>query len=319
MKFKVVIPQTIAEVGIKYLKEHDCEVLIGDENIETEHLKTMLKDADGALIRTAHYTAEVLSCAKRLKVLGRFGVGLDRVDLEYCKKNNIMVVIAPGANSNAVAEHTIMFILMLARNAVIQDENTRNGNYNARNTVVSHDVIGKTLTVLGYGHIGKLVAQKAHDGLGMKIVIYGHHISQDKLPDYIQVVDSFYEAVSLGDFVSVNIPGSAENDGIINEKFFAAMKSSAYVINCARGSLQNEHDLAVALKSHTIAGAALDVSRMEPNIITDELWSIRENLILTPHTAALTEETNNATALLAAEGIVDVLHGKKPKFPAKGF
>ena len=319
MKFKVVIPQTVAEVGIKYLEDHDCEVVIGNENIEAEHLKELLKDADGALIRTAYYSADVLASAKKLKVLGRFGVGLDRVDLEYCKKNDIMVVIAPGANSNAVAEHTIMFILMLARNAVIHDENTRNGNYNARNTVASYDVIGKTLTILGFGNIGKLVAQKAHDGLGMKIVAYGHHITQAQVPEYVKVVDSFYDAVALGDFVSVNIPGSPQNTGIINKKFFATMKPNAYVINCARGSLQNEEDLLEALKNHRIAGAALDVSREEPNNIKDELWSIKNNLILTPHTAALTVETNNATALLAAKGIVSVLQGKKPEFPAPGF
>ena len=106
-------------------------------------------------------------------------------EIDYCKAHGIMVTVAPGANSNSVAEHTIMFILMLARHAVVQDENTRNGNYNARNTIAGHDVIGKTLAILGLGRIGRLVAEKAHFGLGMEIVAFDPYVPQEKAPEYV--------------------------------------------------------------------------------------------------------------------------------------
>ena len=319
MSFKVVIPQPVVPCGVEYLKENGIEVVVGNGSTDAAYLKEMLKDADGLLCRTASYTADVLSAAKNLKVIGRFGVGLDNIDLDYCKKNGITVTIAPGANSNSVAEHTIMFILMLARKAVIQDENTRNGNYEGRNTIPGNDVLGKTVAILGLGRIGRLVAQKAHDGLGMNIVAYDPYVPQEKAPEYVKMVGDFYECVGLGDFVSIHMPALPEYDGVINNRFFEAMKPTAYVINCARGALQNEDDLCAALKAHKIAGAALDVSRQEPNDIRDELWSLRENLILSPHNAGLTVETKDAMAFLAAEGIVDVLNGRKPKHPAPGF
>ncbi len=134
MAFKIVIPQPVVDEGVQFLKERGCQVVVGNGNTDPEYLKSMLADADGLIARTAVYSADVLAAAPRLKAIGRFGVGLDNIDLEYCKEHNIMVSIAPGANSNSVAEHTIMFILMLARHAIVQDENTRNGNYEARKT-----------------------------------------------------------------------------------------------------------------------------------------------------------------------------------------
>ena len=319
MKFKVVIPQPVVDSGVRYLKENDCEVLIGNGSTDAEYLKSILADADALLARTASYPAEVLSAAKKLKVIGRFGVGLDNIDLDYCKKHNIMVTVAPGANSNAVAEHTIMFILMLARNAIVQDENTRNGNYESRNTLPGHDVIGKTLTILGMGRIGRLVAKKAHDGLGMNIVSYDPVVTQEAAPEYVKMVGDLYEAVGMGDFVTINIPVTPKDDKMINKKFFAAMKPTAYLINVSRGLLQDEDEMAAALKARDIAGAALDVSRKEPNDINDPLWQVRDNLIVSPHNAGLTVETKDAMALLAAQGIVSVLNGEKPEYPAPGF
>lgn len=319
MAFKVVIPQPVVEEGVNFLKDKGCDVVIGTGNTDPEYLKNLISDADALIVRTANYSADVLSAAKKLKAIGRFGVGLDNIDLDYCKEHNIMVSIAPGANSNSVAEHTIMFILMLARKAVIQDENTRNGNYEARNTIPGNDVFRKTLTVLGLGRIGRMVAQKAHDGLGMNIVAYDPFVSQDNAPDYVTMVTDFYEAVGMGDFVSIHMPATKEFENIINMKFFKAMKPTAYIINNARGSLQDEDDLVYALKNHIIAGAALDVSKDEPCVITDELWSIRENLIVSPHNAGLTVETKIVMAMLAAEGAWDALNGKLPKYPAPGF
>ncbi|MGN0838611.1 MAG: hydroxyacid dehydrogenase [Pyramidobacter sp.] len=319
IKPKVMIPEPIVPLGIQYLKDHGCEVITGSGKMDPACLKEFIKNADGLLVRTAPYTAEVLSGGRNIRVIARFGVGLDNIDLEYCRAHNIMVTIAPGANSNAVAEHTVMFILMLARNAVVQDENMRNGNYSARNTLPGHDVFGKTLAILGFGRIGRLVAQKAHDGLGMKIVAYNRHTPKEKVPDYVRLTDSFYEAVKLGDFVSVHIPALPENEGIINAEFLRMMKPGAYLINCSRGTLQNEDDLAYALTNHIIAGAALDVSRDEPNHICDRLWLIRENLICSPHNAALTVEAKDAMAVLAAQGIISVLNGEAPRYPAPGF
>ncbi len=319
MAFKVVIPQPVVDEGVNFLLENGCEVVVGTGNTDPEYLKSIIADADAIVARTATYSADVLSAATKLKAIGRFGVGLDNIDLEYCKEHNIMVSIAPGANSNSVAEHTIMFILMLARKAVIQDENTRNGNYEARNTIPGNDVFGKTLTILGLGRIGRMVAQKAHDGLGMKIVAYDPYVSQENAPEYVTMVTDFYEAVGMGDYVSLHMPATKEFENIMNKKFFETMKPTAYVINNARGSLQDENDLVDALKNHTIAGAALDVSKDEPCIITDELWSIRENLIVSPHNAGLTVETKIAMAMLAAEGVWDVLNGREPKYPAPGF
>ena len=319
MAFKVVIPQPIVPTGVEYLKAHGCEVVVGNGDMSAEYLKQIVVDADALLIRTATYSAEVLSAAKNLKVIGRFGVGLDNVDLEYCRANDIVVTIAPGANSNSVAEHTIMFILMLARKAIVQDGNTRSGNYEGRNTNPGNDVQGKTLAILGMGRIGRLVAQKAHDGLGMKIVSYDPVVTQEMAPEYVTMVDQLHEAVTMGDFVTVNIPVAPKDGRMINKAFLASMKESAYLINVSRGSLVDEDALAEALRDHKIAGAALDVYQDEPYGIAEKLAVIRDNLILTPHSAGLTVEAKEEMALRAAQGIVSVMRGERPEFPAPGF
>jgi len=315
MAYKVVIQQSISDPGINFLKEKGYDVVIGDGKTDIETMKKAVEDADALLIRTAPYPKEVLECAKKVKVIGRMGVGLDNVDLDYCKKNGIWVTIAPQANSNAVAEHTIGFVFAAAHQTVMMHAETKAGHWDVRNTKKGRDVIGKTIGLVGFGRIGSLVAKKAALGLEMNIVAYDPYLSKDKAPEYVTMVDTIDELLAQSDFVSIHMPATPQTTGMVNKDFLSKMKPTAVLINCARGAIVNETDLYEALKNKIIASAALDVMVDEPANIMNPLFTL-DNVTISPHNAGLTYETMDAMGLHAAMGIDDVLNGRIPQWPA---
>lgn len=314
MSYKIAIPQPITNPGREYLINRGYEIIDGDGNTEFSTLKALLADADGLLARTADYPAEVLSAGERLKVIGRHGVGTDNLDLNYCRQNGIWVAIAANANANAVAEHTIGFILTASHRLAYLDRETRIGNWEVRNKSQCRDVIGKKLAVLGMGRIGRLVAQKAALGLEMQVLGYDPYCNQSQFPDYITWVTSMEEAVSQADFVSLHMPSSPETDNLVNREFLTNMKKTAYLINCARGAVVDEKALLWALENHEIAGAACDVFLKEPASAENPLFAL-DNITVSPHSAALTIEAMNNMGLEAAQAIDSVLSGRIPNSP----
>ena len=317
MKYKVIIPEDITEPGKDYLRKNNCEVVVLNST-EAEVLEKEGAEADALLARTAKYPREILSKMPKLKVIGRHGVGYDNIDMDFCNKNKIWVTITPNANANAVAEHTIMLLLACARNLLYQNQEVKKGNWNSRNQVKGEEVNEKVIGIVGCGRIGKQVAQKAVLGLGMKAIGYDPYLGKDINPENIEMVDSVETVFKTADFISLHLPETGETKRMVNEKLLSMMKPTATLLNCARGGIIDEVALYNALKEKRIHAAGVDVLAEEPFDKGHKFMEL-ENMVITPHNAALNVETMNKMGLDAAAGIVDVLNGKTPAWAVSKF
>ena len=187
-------------------------------------------------------------------------------------------------------------------------------HFESRNRTKGVEVDGKTLGLIGCGHIGRLVAQKAALGFGMKVVGYDAYAKPENMPEYIQLVDTPEEVYRQADFLSLHVPLTPDTRDMVNKEVFAMMKPTAIVLNCARGGVINEADLYQAVVDGSIAGAGLDVFEDEPINPQNPLYTL-DKVIVTPHDAALTFEAADRMGLHAAQGIVEVLQGKKATWP----
>ena len=313
MALKVVIPQDITEPGKKFLKEKGYEVVIGSGAIDSESVKKAIADADGILARTAPLNADILAAAPKLKVIGRHGIGVDNIDVDYCTKHGIWVTFAPNSNAISVAEHTVGFLIAAAHNYAFMDKSTREGNWEVRNQRKCYDLNGKTVGVIGLGRIGRMVAEMCLSAFKMKVLGFDAFLKPDQFPKGVEA-SSIDEIFAKSDFVTVHVPATPETKGLINAKRLSTMKKTAFLVNCARGEVANEKDLYEALKNNVIAGAALDVFEVEPAKADNPLFKL-DNVIVTPHNAALTQESMDRMGLHAAMGIDAVLSGGTPEWP----
>ena len=318
MAHKVIIPEDITEPGKEFLRSKGYEVVVVDGNT-SEAFEKEAKDADALLARTAKYPKEILEKMPNLKVIGRHGVGFDNIDMDYCNEKKIWVTITPTANSNAVAEHTIMLVLACARNLVYQNRQLLLGNgWKTRNSCKGQEVAGKTIGIVGCGRIGKQVAKKAALGLDMKVIGYDPVIPADVELENIERVATIEEIFEKADFVSLHLPETPQTKKMINKSLLSLMKPTACLINCARGGIVDEDDLYEALSEHKIHGAGVDVLTQEPFDKDSRLLKL-DNMIVTPHDAALNVETMNKMGLDAAKGIYEVFEGLKPSWPVSKF
>jgi D-3-phosphoglycerate dehydrogenase len=224
------------------------------------------------------------------------------------------VTFAPESNANTVAEHAIGCILALARNFIQLDRETRAGNFSIRDKLFGSDLAGKTLGVVGLGKIGRRVAQKAGRGFEMKVVGYDPFLKPEQMTEFATPAASMDEVFSSADFLTLHIPGGASNKGAVGQKQFGLMKKTAFFINASRGDIVDESALIEALRNGAIAGAAIDVFEKEPPQKDNPLMSM-SNVLLTPHNASQTRECMIRMALHAAQGIDEVLSGKRPTWP----
>ncbi len=310
MSFKVLVPQDITSGGKEYLQERGYEVVIGSASDEDTICKEV-EDCDALLVRTARYSRRIMESGKKLKVISRFGAGIDNIDIESATELGIQVTNAPIANSNSVAEHAISLLLGCAKNLVFQDFQTRKGNWESRNITQSIEVQGKILGLIGLGYIGRSVARKASNGLGMEVIGYDAYASRDQIPDNIDVRETVEEVFREADFISLHVPSTPETRNLVSKKNISLMKNTAILINCARGDVLNEKDLYEALVDGTIRGAGLDVFQEEPASSGNKLFEL-ENVLVSPHNAALTYEAMDRMGIHAAMGIIGVLEGREP-------
>ncbi|PID55838.1 phosphoglycerate dehydrogenase [candidate division KSB3 bacterium] len=313
MAQNVLIPQPIAEEGRQYLRDRGYNVKTGSAH-SVEVMKEEVKGCCAILIRTALLPAEVLRAGKELRVIGRHGVGVDNIDIAAATELGIHVTNAPESNSNSVAEQTLGLMLACARNYSLCNREIRKGNFAIRDQVHGVDMQGKTVGIIGLGAIGSRVAQKAILGFDMKVIAYDPYVTQEHVPANVVVMESWEDIFQTADFITLHLPASPHTTGCIGKKEFELMKSTAYLINAARGELVNEADLIEALQQKTIAGAGLDVFEQEPPV-RDNLLLELDNVMLTPHNASLTKECMIRMAVHAAMGIDDVLSGRAPKWP----
>jgi D-3-phosphoglycerate dehydrogenase len=310
---RVLIPQDVSEEGKEYLRQHGCEVIMGS-GITVDALKKDIADCDALLARTEIIPAEVLEAAPRLKVVGRHGVGVDNIDIKRAEELGIYVTNAPESNAGSVAEHTIGLIIACSRFYIKCNQELRNGNFEVRNQVRGFDVEGKTLGLIGVGRIGAKVANKAFNGLGLKVIACDPYIEKGNVPPEVERMVGWEDLFRSADFVSLHLPSVEETKGIVGRSEFNLMKSTAFLINTARGDLIDEQELVAALRKGKIAGAGLDVFEKEPPQPASPLLSLT-NVVATPHNAALTWECSARMAVHAAMGIVEVLSGNKPTWP----
>ncbi len=311
MKYKVLIPQEVSVKAINYLEANDCECICLHD-CSVENMCKYVGDCDAILARTADFNQVVLEKGIKLKIVARHGAGLDNIDLDYAREKGIVITNTPGANSNSVAEHTIALMLACAKNIPYFDKITREGDWVKRDTEKTIDVSGKTLGLIGFGRISGLVAKKAALGFDMNVLVYRTH-RDTPLSEYIQEAENMEEVLSQSDFVSFHMPLRPDTENIINKETLGLMKESAYFINMARGGNVDEDALYDILKSHKIAGAAIDVFKMEPPGADNKLFEL-DNLIVSPHNAAHSYDSMDRMAYNAATEIIKVLNGKKPQW-----
>jgi len=274
-----------------------------------EELKEQIASAKAIVVRNGTLVnEELLDAAPNLKVVARMGVGLDTIDVEACKARGVEVCPSIGANAVSVAEYVIATAMILLRGPTyFATKDVASGAWDRPKFAGSTEIAGRVMGIVGFGSIGQVVGQKAR-GMGMDVIAYDAMMPDDHpaWTDARRV--SLDDLVAEADVVSLHCPKLPETIDLIDERQFKRMKPDAVLVNSARGGIVNEADCAEALRSGQIAGAALDTLDVEP--ITPEVGAIFqgiENLILTPHVAGVTKESNRRIAEVAAENVRRVL------------
>ena len=313
MSYTVLIPQDIVDEGKKYLIERGYKIKMG-KGASVAEIVEDVADCDAILARTAPFSREVIEAGKKLKVIARHGVGCDNIDVEAATERGIWVTFTPEANASSVAEYTIGMIIALARYFFPGDQACRTGAWELRNKFPAIDLEAKTLGLVGAGRVGTKVAQKAVFGLGMKVLVFDPYVKEIQGLREAKIVNDPAVIFQESDFVSLHVPATPETKGMFGKKYFHMMKGGAFLINAARGEIVNEKDLYEVLQEKRIAGAALDVFDPEPPNKDNPLFTL-DNVILSPHNAALTREAVARMAIGAAIGIDEVLSGAIPRWP----
>lgn len=270
--------------------------------LNEDELAPLLQDCDGYIAGLDFVTAKAISEANRLKVISRYGAGVDRVDLEAAKARGVTVCNTPGANAQAVADLAFGLMLALARKIPLLDRKTKAGEW-VRSTGM--ELYGKTLGILGLGAIGKGVAARAA-GFHMRVTAYDPFINETYAKEHGIAAVSFEEALSA-DIISLHLPLTQETRHIIGRKEMESMKPGALLINTARGGLIDEEAACALLKSGHLGGLGLDAYEVEPP--TASPLAEMEQVIMTPHTASHTLEATAAMADMSVQNLIDVLTG----------
>ncbi len=306
---KILVSDNIHKAGIEILEtEAEVEVATG---LSKEELIEKIKNKDALLVRSAtKVTADVIEAAERLKVIGRAGVGVDNIDLEAATKHGIVVVNAPEASSITVAEHTMGLILSLARRIPFAHSSLKANKWEKKK-FLGIEIRGKTLGVIGLGRIGSQVAKKAK-AFEMEVIAYDPYVTEKHAKNLTVKIVSLDELLSKSDFITLHIPLTDKTKGLIGKKEIQKMKDGAYLINCARGGIVDEKALYEGLKSGKLAGAALDVFEKEPPI--DNPLLTLDNIVVTPHLGASTQEAQIFASVVACREVLKVLRNEPPKY-----
>ncbi len=304
---KIVISEFMDQTAIDGLKK-DFQVVYDPGLVDQpDLLLAELKTADAVIVRNrTQIRGPMLANAEKLSVIGRLGVGLDNIDIETCKTRQIRVLPAQGANNTAVAEYVIASIFILFRKAYQSAQEMVGGQW-PRTTLMGNETAGKILGVIGYGAIGRETCKKAK-AMGMGVAAY--HPSLPVGDPAWQGVESmgFEELLATVDVISLHLPLTKDTRHMMDAKAIAGMKKGALLINTARGGVMDENALVAAMKSGQIGGAAIDVFEDEPlNTKMGQKFKGISNLILTPHIAGVTKESNIRVSALTVENIRNAL------------
>jgi D-3-phosphoglycerate dehydrogenase len=306
--FKILVSDPLSEEGLKILREvKEFNVEVKTE-LKPDLLKEAIKDCDALIVRSAtKVTKEVIESAGKLKAVGRAGVGLDNVDLEAATQKGIIVMNTPAGNTISTAEHTMSMILALSRNIAQANASVKKGEWK-RSKFMGVELYGKVLGIVGLGRIGSAVAKRAAS-FGMKVLAFDPFLSREAAENLGIEAAELKDLLSRADYITVHTPLTEETKHVISTNEFAAMKKGVRLINCARGGIIDEEALVSAIKEGKVAGAAMDVFEQEPIPPESELLKL-DNIVLTPHLGASTEEAQVNVAVEVAEIVRDCLLGR---------
>ncbi len=308
---KVFLTENIHPDAVAFLQEN-FEVVQGTSTQSSE----IIRQAQGCaaiLIRSAKITAEIMDAIPTLKVVAKHGMGVDNIAVEHATEKGILVVNAPYSNLNAVAEHIVMLLLALSKRTVWMDKLTRAGGFKERNTYKTIELRGATVGIIGLGKISRLVVKKL-SGFEMNILTSDPYVKQDDVGDLPVTMVPPEEVYAKSDFVIVHTSLFPSTFHLVGAEQFRAMKPTAFIINAARGPVIDEAAMIEALHSGEIAGAGLDVFEQEPPAEDNPLFTM-DNVILSPHNAALSDGALRAMAMDSAQGITEYLTGKPVTYP----
>ena len=307
----VVLAGVIHPAGMALL-ESEARVVIA-EDLSEAGVVAAGQEAEAILFRIKPAcTDRLMTSCRRLKVVGRYGVGLDTVDLPAASRLGIAVVHAPGSNSDSVAEHAIMLMLCAIKHLIPMDRATRKGEWRGQRLRGIGELKGLTLGIIGVGNVGRRVAHLAH-GFGMRVLGYDPYVPADELRRReAEPVSDLSALLGQADIVTCHTPLTNETHHMINEKTIAQMKDGVIFINTSRGQVQEERAVFEALTRGKLSAAGLDVWEEEPVPADNPLLNL-ENVVATSHVAGVSEQANRNIATQVASEILRVLRGEKPR------
>jgi len=300
---KVLISDSMSKVAQKIFEKNKISVDV-KTGLPEEEIVKIISEYDGMVVRSAtKVTKKIISAAKKLKVIGRAGAGVDNIDVSAANKNNMIVMNTPGANSNATAEHTLALIMSLIRRIPFANETTHKGQWEKKN-IKGTELSKKTLGIVGFGNVGIRLSNLVK-GFDMNILVNSKSLESRK-KDYPHVKNvSFDELISSSDIISFHCKTAKDGKPLIVKEHYKKMKPTAYIINAARGNIVDEKDLNDALNENLIAGAALDVYSKEP--AKENILFKNQKALLSPHIAASTTEASIVVAEMIANQISNFL------------
>ena len=300
-KMKVAIVGTVHQKGLEFLKGNEFEVLeVSDSS--NQNLKNELKFVDGILLRTSKLDEDILSHCINLKIISRHGVGYDNVDIDFLNKNKIALGITSTSNAVSVAEHVMSFFIYLTKNLSLSDSLVKQGNFERRSTLPNFfELFKKKVLIVGFGRIGREVAKRCQ-GFDMNVYVYDPFLDNNLIKKYNCIPIDKNEGLALADFVTIHLPLNENTRNFISKTELNLMKKNSVIVNTSRGGIINENSLYEALNSKLIKGAGMDVFEFEPPNSDHPFFNL-DNILLTPHNAALTLECRERMSLEASENI----------------
>ena len=303
---KVAVLGKVDPKGLSFLKENEFKV-IEIESFEIQNLKEQLKDVDGILLRTTKLDKEILQHCDNLKIISRHGVGYDNVDLDFLNENKIALSITSTSNAVSVAEHVLSFFIYLTKKLSLSDSLVKEGNFEKRSQLPNFfELYKKKVLIIGFGRIGKEVAKRCL-GFDMEVYVYDPFLDNEIIIRNQCIPIEKNQGLAIADFITIHLPLNGDTKNFISQTELNLMRKNSILVNTSRGGIVNENDLCIALESKKIQGAGMDVFVSEPPESNHPFFKL-DNILLTPHNAALTLECRERMSLEASQNIVFFLN-----------
>ena len=299
---KVAVLGKVDPKGLSFLIENEFKV-IEIESFEIQNLKEQLKDVDGILLRTTKLDKEILEHCDNLKIISRHGVGYDNVDLDFLNENKIALCITSTSNAVSVAEHVLSFFIYFTKKLSLSDSLVKEGNFEKRSELPNFfELYKKKVLIIGFGRIGKEVAKRCL-GFDMEVYVYDPFLDNEIIIRNQCIPIEKNQGLAIADFITIHLPLNGDTKNFISQTELNLMRKNSILVNTSRGGIVNENDLCIALESKKIQGAGMDVFVSEPPESNHPFFKL-DNILLTPHNAALTLECRERMSLEASQNIV---------------